>query len=130
EKAGGEAINDAKARLAHEVTAMIHGKEEADKVQEAARSVYGGSGSSEDMPTTELTEEDLTNGYINVSEMLVKAKLCASRSDGRRLIQQGGLTIDGERITNEKLALSGETLLKGIIIRKGKKIFHRVMLKN
>ena len=106
---------------------MIHGEEEAKKAQEAARALFSGEGSDENMPTTELENvSDEGEGLLNI---LVLAGLTTSRGEARRLVEQGGVSIDGEKVTNVNLIISKSQLESGIKIKKGKKIFHRVILK-
>ena len=123
----GERINEIKEILAFEITSMVHGEEEASKAKEAARALFSGAGDDSNMPTTELDalegeEEQLLN-------LLMKAGLTASRGEGRRLIEQGGLSIDGEKVTDPNLSISKAKLQEGIKIKKGKKIFHKIILK-
>ncbi len=119
----GADFNKAKELLAYELTKMIHGEEEADKALAAAKSVFGGSGNSEDMPTTEIPEASLNDGKIGVLDLLAAAKLVPSKGEARRLIAGGGVTINDEKISdvNAQIDLSSE-----VIIRKGKKVFHKV----
>ncbi len=128
EKLEGAGLNKAKERLAYEITAMVHGKEEAEKAMNAAKAAFSG-GASADMPTTVLTAEDLTDGKIGVMDLLVKTGLVKSKSEARRTIQQGGLTINDEKVTDvyadyDADAFAGE----GMIVRKGKKSFRKVTL--
>lgn len=128
EKLEGAGLNKAKERLAYEITAMVHGKEEAEKAMNAAKAAFSG-GASADMPTTALTAEDLTDGKIGAMDLLVKTGLVKSKSEARRTIQQGGLTINDEKVTDvyadyDADAFAGE----GMIIRKGKKSFRKVTL--
>ena len=123
----GERINEIKEILAYEITSMVHGEEEASKAKEAARALFSGAGDDSNMPTTELDalegeEEQLLN-------LLIKAGLTASRGEGRRLIEQGGVSIDGEKVTDPNLSISKAKLQEGIKIKKGKKIFHKIILK-
>ncbi len=119
----GAEFNKAKELLAHELTALVHGKAEADKALEAARAVFGGSGSSENMPSTEIPAEQLTDGAVDVLSLLTECALAPTKSEARRLVQQGGISINGEKITDPKamIAIDGELILK-----KGKKVFHKV----
>ncbi|MBP5604523.1 MAG: tyrosine--tRNA ligase, partial [Ruminiclostridium sp.] len=119
----GAEFNKAKELLAFELTKMIHGEEEANKALTAAKNVFGGSGNSEDMPTTEIPEESLNDGKIGVLDLLVAAKLVPSKGEARRLIAGGGVTINDEKISdvNAQIDLSSE-----VIVRKGKKVFHKV----
>ena len=121
----GAAYNNAKEILAYELTALVHGEEEAEKQRAAARAIFAGSGDSENMPATELTADDLTDGQIGLLTLLVKAKLCPSISEARRLVQQGGVTVNDEKITDPKTMY---TLEKDLIIKKGKKVFHKITM--
>ena len=127
ESLGGEHINELKEILATELTAMVHGEEEANKAREAAKALFSGEGNDENMPTTELENvPEEGEGLLNI---LVTTGLTASRGEARRLIEQGGLSIDGEKITNPNLIISKSQLQSGIKIKKGKKIFHKVLTK-
>ena len=123
QKMQGEELNAAKERLAHELTRMIHGEEEADKALAAARNIFSG-GDAANMPSTALTEADLEDGQIGVLSLLVKCGLAPSNGEARRLVQQGGIALDGEKVTDPtmKIALNGE-----VVIKKGKKIFHKAV---
>ena len=126
----GSQLNKAKEILAYELTQMVHGEEEAKKAEASAKALFGGSGSSENMPSTELTDEDFTDGKIDTLTLLVKCGLAASKGEGRRLVQQGGISVNDEKITDfatafDKTAFSGD----GAIIRKGKKVFHKAVVK-
>ncbi len=119
----GAAYNNAKEILAYELTALVHGKEEAEKQREAARAIFAGGGVSENMPTTQITADDLTDGQIGILTMLVKAKLCPSMSEARRLVQQGGVSVNDEKVTDPKTMFApGDDL----IVKKGKKVFHKI----
>ena len=122
----GAEYNKAKELLAYELTKLVHGKEEADKALESAKNIFGGAGISENMPSTELIADDLTDGKIGLLNLLVKTKLCPSVSEARRLVQQGGITVNNEKVSDPKtfLSIDGE-----IIIKKGKKIYHKVVMK-
>lgn len=121
----GAEYNEAKELLAYELTALVHGEEEAKKALEAAKAVFGGVGSSENMPSTELTADKLTDGTINILDLLTECALVPTKSEGRRLVQQGGISVNSEKITDPKamIAIDGET-----IVKKGKKVFHKVTL--
>ncbi|MBR6618640.1 MAG: tyrosine--tRNA ligase [Oscillospiraceae bacterium] len=121
----GAAFNKAKEILAYELTALVHGEEEAKKALDAARAVFAGAGNSENMPTTELTADQLTDGAMNILDMMMAAKLIPTKSEGRRLVQQGGVSVNNEKVTdpNAMIAVEGE-----VIIKKGKKVFHKVVL--
>ena len=123
----GAELNRAKEILAYELTALVHGKEEADKAMEAAKNVFMGSGSSENMPTTTLTDADFTDGSIGVLTLLVKCGLAASNGEARKLVQGGGVSIDGEKVADFKAMLPAEQFAKEHIIKKGKKTFHKVV---
>ena len=123
----GAELNRAKEILAYELTALVHGKEEADKAMEAAKNVFMGSGSSENMPTTTLTDADFTDGSIGVLTLLVKCGLAASNGEARKLVQGGGVSIDGEKVADFKEMLPAEQFAKEHIIKKGKKTFHKVV---
>ncbi|MCM1226294.1 MAG: tyrosine--tRNA ligase [Clostridium sp.] len=123
----GAEYNKAKTLLAYELTKLVHGKEEADKADAAAKAVFSGSGVSDDMPTTELSNDDLTDGKIGLLTLLVKAGLAASNGEARRLVQQGGVSADNEKITDPTTHISFEN--GEVIIKKGKKVFHKVVIK-
>ena len=125
----GSQLNRAKEILAFELTSMVHGEEEAKKAEASARALFAGSGSSENMPTTELTEADLTDGAIDILSLLVKAELAVSRSDARRAVEQGGVSADGEKITDIKKSFTAEELKNGVLLKKGKKSFKKAILK-
>ncbi len=126
----GSKLNEAKEILAYELTNMVHGEEEAKKAQESARALFGAGAASENMPTTELTGEDFAeNETIGILDMLVKSKLAASRGEGRRLILQGGITVNDEKITQVDKFFEKGIFNDGIILKKGKKIFHKFINK-
>ena len=123
----GSKLNEAKEILAYELTSMVHGKEEADKAQESARAIFS-SGASENMPTTVLTAGDLTDGKINILAILEKTGIAPSRSQGRTLVSQGGISVDGEKVTDTYKEFFAEELKQGIVVKKGKKIFIKVVI--
>ncbi len=123
----GSDLNRAKEILAYELTKMVHGQEEADKAQQAAKAVFS-SGSAEDMPATTLTNDDLSGGAIGVLNLIVKCGLAKSNGEARRLIQQGGLYLDDEKVSDVGLSVDASRLSQGIVIRKGKKVFHKAIL--
>ena len=125
EKLEGSEINRAKEKLAYEVTAIIHGEEEAAKAAETAKQVFAAGGVSENMPTTELSDADFTDGKIFVSDMLVKAKLAPSKGEAKRLIQQGGVFVNDEKIERFDAFLTADRFADGVIVKKGKKTYHR-----
>ena len=118
-------INEKKELLAYELTALVHGKEEAQKAQDTAHALFSGSGDSENMPTTTLTEEDFSEGVIGVVKLLVKCGLCTSNGEAKRLVQQGGVSID-DKIVDMSCQYTADDIRKGLKIRKGKKHFHKV----
>ena len=121
-------LNTAKETLAYELTKMVHGKDEAGAAQEKARAIFGG-GSTEHVPEAVISESDLVDGKSDIMSLLVLSGLCASRSDARRNIQQGGVLCGEEKVTDIAKAFDGEELRKGIVLRRGKKNFKRVILK-
>ena len=123
-------LNEAKEILAYELTSMVHGKEEADKAQNAARALFSGAADTEHMPTTQLTEADLTDGSIGILTVMVKAGLAASNGEARRLVTQGGVLVDGEKVAAPTVSFTAEQLANGIVIKKGKKIYHKVTLES
>ena len=124
----GEQLNKAKEILAYELTSLVHGKEEAEKAQATARGLFSGQMDTENMPSTKLTAEDLTDGKIGLLTLLVKAKLVNSNREARQIIQQRGIALDGEKVTEVGLFLTEEQLRKGIVIKKGQKVYHKVSL--
>ena len=125
----GSQLNQAKEILAYELTNLVHGEEEAKKAQEGARALFG-TGNAADMPTVELTEADLTEDGIDLIGALVKAELVGTRSEGRRAIEQGGVSVDGEKIADVKHVLTKDQLSgDGVVLKRGKKKFKKVCLK-
>ncbi len=123
----GSQLNRAKEILAYELTALVHGEEEAKKAEESAKALFGAGGNNANMPTSTLTDADFENGSINVLSMLVATGLCPSRGEARRLVQQGGVTIDDVKVASIDESLARERFEgEGIIVRKGKKVYHRV----
>mgnify|MGYP003817724513 FL=1 len=122
-------LNEAKDILAWELTSLVHGEEEADKARAGAKALFSGAGESEHMPVTELTAADLTDGRADVIKLLVAAGLCSSNGDARRNIQQGGVTVDDRKITDIGETYTEEQLKAGVIVRRGKKNFMKVILK-
>lgn len=126
----GSQLNQAKEILAFELTRLVHGEEEAQSAQESARRIFSGEADSAQMPACELDEGDFLNGTIDILGILVKAGLTASRSEARRAVEQGGVTVDNEKVTDIKTAYQPEQLLgNGIIVRRGKKNFKRITMK-
>ncbi len=124
-----ERINEKKEILAFELTSLVHGEEEAVKSRDLARSLFAGVGSDENLPTTELKAEDLQDGAIDVISLLLACGLIPSRGEGRRLIQQGGVTLNGEKARGIDEKVTAEMLQEGVKIRKGKKVYHRAVLR-
>ena len=125
----GAQLNAAKEILAFELTKLVHGEEEAQKSQEAARTLFS-QGAAADMPTTELNEEDLTDGNIDILSMLVKSGLVPSKSEARRAVQQGGVAVDGEKVEDIHATFAGEGMAgEGIVLKKGKKNFRKIVMK-
>ena len=124
----GSQLNKAKEILAFEVTKLIHGEEEAVKAQNAARAIFGGGAHSENMPSTELSDGDFTDGEISVLDLLAKTKLVPSKGEARRLIDQGGISIDDEKVNSVTAKISKSSFEKGfVIIKKGKKVYHKAV---
>jgi tyrosyl-tRNA synthetase len=124
----GSQLNQAKEILAYELTALVHGEEEAKKAQEGARALFSG-GNAANMPTAELSEADLENDEIDIISLLQKSGLVPSRSEGRRAVEQGGVAIDGEKVTDTKAVVTKEQLQgDGIVLKRGKKNFRKVTL--
>ena len=124
----GEQLNRAKEILAWELTKMVHGEEEADKAQNAARALFSGGVSDENMPTTRLSEADLKDGSMDVITLLTACKLAGSRSEARKLIQGGGVTVNDEKISAIDRSYTAEELKAGLHVRKGKKVHHKAIL--
>ena len=123
----GSRLNEAKEILAYELTQLVHGQEEAEKARTAARSLFAAGGT--DAPEAELTEADLTDGAIDVLTLLVKTGLVSSRSDARRAVEQGGVTADGEKVTDIKKSFTKAALQEGVLLKKGKKSFKKAVIK-
>ena len=127
EKWEGSQLNEAKEILAYELTKMIHGEEEAKKAQESARALFG-SGNAEEMPTAELSMEDFRDGKVDILTVVHKSGLCASRSEARRNVQQGGVTVDGEKVADIATSYTVEQLQAGLVVKRGKKNFKKVIV--
>ena len=124
----GAQLNDAKEILAYELTEMVHGKEEADKAKEASKALFGAGASDENMPTTEIAADTLTDGAIAIMDLLIACGLTPSKSEARRLIQGGGVFVDDEKVCDVYMNIPADKLSAGVKIRKGKKTFHRAIL--
>ena len=123
----GAQLNTAKEILAYELTKLVHGEEEATKAQAMARSLF--TGGADNAPTVELTADDLVEGAIDILSVLVKAELVPSRSEARRAVEQGGVTVNDEKITNLRQSYTADDLKEGILVRRGKKNFKKVVIK-
>ena len=124
----GEQLNQAKEILAFELTKMVHGEEEAAKAQATARGLFGGAADEANMPATALDAGLVKAGKVGLLSAMVAAKLCGSNREARQLIQQGGVLVDGEKVSDPTFALTVEQLQKGVVIKKGKKVYHKVTL--
>ncbi len=124
----GSQLNKAKEILAYELTALVHGEEEAKKAEASAKALFGGAGDAANMPTTNLSDAELENGGLDIVSLLVKSGLCASRGDARRNVQQGGVSANDEKVTDANKVFSADELREGITLRRGKKNYNRVVL--
>ena len=125
----GSQLNEAKEILAYELTKLVHGQEEAEKAKAASKALFAGGGDTEHMPTTELTNDDFGGGSIDVLTLLVKCGLAASKGEARRLVQQGGVTVNDEKVTAIETTFGCEQFTgDGVVIKKGKKVFHKAVL--
>ena len=124
----GEQLNKAKEILAYELTKMVHGEEEAEKAQATARGLFSGAADHENMPSTKLDPELVKDGGVGLLAAMVAAGLCGSNREARQLVQQGGVLVDGEKVTDPKAVLTVDALNKGVVIKKGKKVYHKVVL--
>lgn len=125
EKLEGAEINKAKEVLAFELTKLVHDEEEAIKAQTAAKALFAGGADNSNMPSTTLTDDDFTDGVISVLDMMIKAGIAKSKGEGRRLIQQGGVAVNDEKVTDVNMTLSASDFDSDVILRKGKKVFHK-----
>ncbi len=127
-KLEGAELNKAKEALAYSLTELVHGKEEADKAQAAAKALFAGGADDSNMPTTEVEQSDLEDGKITVLSLMIKAGMIKSNGEGRRLIQQGGISVNDEKITDVFTSVSADELKDSVIVKKGKKVFHKFAL--
>ena len=125
----GSQLNKAKEILAYELTSLVHGEEEAKKAEASAKALFAGGADGGDVPTTELTDADLIDGSLDILTLLVKSGLCASKSEARRNVQQGGVTVEDQKVTDIAALYDADTLRKGLMVRRGKKNFNKVILK-
>ena len=129
EKLEGSQLNAVKERLGYELTKMIHGEEEAKKALETARSLFAGGANTSDMPSTDITADDFTDGSIGILDLMLKCELIPSKGEGRRLVQQGGVSLNDNKVTDPATMLTAESFEDGfVVIKKGKKVFHKVNL--
>ncbi|WP_177920338.1 tyrosine--tRNA ligase [uncultured Eubacterium sp.] len=127
-KLEGAELNKAKEALAYSLTELVHGKEEADKAQAAAKALFEGGADDSNMPTTEVEQSDLEDGKITVLSLMIKAGMIKSNGEGRRLIQQGGISVNDEKISDVFTSVSADELKDSVIVKKGKKVFHKFTL--
>lgn len=125
----GAKLNEAKELLAFEMTKLVHSEEDAKKAKEASKALFAGGADDSNMPTTEIDPTKLTDGVINVTDLMLECDLVPSRSEVRRLVQQGGLTISDKKVDDLNLTISLDDLKEGVIIKKGKKKFHKALVK-
>ena len=125
----GSQLNRAKEILAFELTKLVHGEEEAQKAEDAAKALFAGGSDDSNMPTTEITEDQMPDGKIAVLDLMLACGLIPSKGEGRRLVQQGGVMVNDEKVANIDVSFTGEQLKEGLKIRKGKKVFHKAILK-
>ena len=123
----GSKLNDAKEILAYELTQLVHGEEEAEKAKTASHALFAGGGDDSNMPTTKFTDDMLNDGVINIMDAMMTCKLAASKSEARRLITQGGVSVNDEKVTAIDFQITKEMLTEGIKIKKGKKTFHKAI---
>ncbi|MCQ5078478.1 tyrosine--tRNA ligase [Gemmiger formicilis] len=124
----GEQLNKAKEILAYELTKMVHGEDEAEKAQATARGLFSGAADHENMPATTLSADLVKDGAVGLLAAMVAAGLCGSNREARQLVQQGGVLVDGEKVTDPKAVLTVDALNNGVVIKKGKKVYHKVTL--
>ena len=130
EKLEGSELNAVKERLGFELTKMIHGEEEAQKALDTARSLFAGGANASDMPSTDIQADDLTDGSIGILDLMLKCELIPSKGEGRRLVQQGGVSLNDSKVTDPTTQITAESFKDGyVVIKKGKKVFHKVNLK-
>jgi len=122
----GAQLNEAKDILAYELTELVHGKEEAEKAREASKALFAGVGSSENMPTAALKDEDFRDGVVDILQILVSAGMTASRGEARRAVEQGGVSVNGEKVTDIHTTYGSDVFAEEFIIKKGKKSFYKI----
>ena len=121
-------INEKKEVLAYELTSLVHGKEEADKAKAAAKALFSGDGDDSNMPTTTIDKASLVDGKISIVDLMVLCGLVASKGEGKRLIMQGGVSVNGEKVNSFDQVVTEDDLKDGVKIKKGKKVFHKAVL--
>ena len=124
----GSRINEKKDILAHELTTLVHGEEEADKARATSQALFSGEGDDANMPTAQISADLLENGEIGIIELLIACSLASSKGEARRLIDQGGISVNGEKVADIALKISESALKDGVKIKKGKKVFHKAVL--
>ena len=124
----GSKLNDAKEILAYELTSLVHGKDEADKAKTSSHALFAGGGDDSNMPTTQLSADDLADGGIAILDLMTKCGLIASKSEGRRLVMQGGVSVNDEKVTAIDYVVTEQMLSDGVKIRKGKKVYHKAIM--
>ena len=124
----GSQLNTAKEILAFELTKLVHGEEEAAKAQETARAIFSGAGNSDNMPSTTLSADSFTDGNIGLLDLMVAGGLAASKGEARRLVQQGGVSVDDEKISDPTYQIAKEKFESGVVVKKGKKVFHKFVI--
>ena len=124
----GSQLNTAKEILAYELTKLVHGEEEAEKARSAAKALFAGGADEANMPTTGLSEDQLAEGKIAILDLMMVCKLAPSKSEARRLVQQGGVFADDEKVGSVDVCFTAEQLKKGVKLRKGKKVYHKAIL--
>ncbi len=125
----GSRLNEAKDILAYELTSLVHGKDEAEKAREASRALFGGGSDTSNMPTTELSDEDFTDGSVDIITLLVKTGLTASRSEARRAVEQNGISVNGEKVADFKATYTKADIGEEMILKRGKKKFMKIIVK-
>ena len=124
----GSDLNKAKEILAYELTKLVHGEEEAEKARAAARALFAGGADDSNMPTTEISVDQLTDGKIAILDLMLACKLAPSKSEARRLVQQGGVFANDEKVASIDVSFTAEQLQAGVKLRKGKKVYHKAVL--
>ena len=124
----GSQLNEAKRILAYELTKLVHGEEEANKAEESAKALFGGGASMENIPTVAIPQDAIVDNGIELLSAMVIAEMVSSKSEARRAVEQGGVSVDGEKISDVKMILTVEQLTEGVLVKKGKKIFKKITM--